>query len=597
MVAKRSANVKWDNIPGKLPEAVIPGDVDVSALAEETLERLPHLGPDDLSQGALWRDYLSFSGSLRTFSSEAGVLDAWKKCCNHVEPYDFQLMPESQKVMRLGEKISWVDIGFTCKTRQPLEGNVAGYVSLIPAKQSKNKWRIWMLRTWLENFEGHGHPDEIGAQVLDGTTTASTSNGYAKEQSVPHFGAIVVGAGQSGLGVAGRLKALGVPYLLIERNNEIGDNWFNRYDSVRWHTSKEYGHLPFDRTYLPEDDYMLTGKMIGSGFKRWTERFGINMRLGTTVEHASYDKSSGLWTLTTNSAHSGSDTFTCQNLVLAIGGYAGDPISPTWPSREKYTGTAMHSSAYKSAHAWSGSRGIIIGTANTAHDVAEDMVLASFKSTTMVQRSPTFVFPAEWLHAAEDRHYNTSMPTAVADRVSYTYPNKITREMTNLAVHKAIDANPARFDALEAVGFRLERKGDIYDNLYSRFGGHYVDIGTSARIARGEIRVKGSPVKEWTEKGLKFEDGEEIEADLVVLCTGFEKDFRKMARRVIGEAAEDMDEFFGVDEEGEIRGAWKIAGHPKLYYTGGDVRQCRWFSRFIALQIQADYLGKPLQEI
>jgi len=571
MVAKRSANVKWDNIPGKLPEAVVPEGVDLFALSEEILAKLPLLRPDDLSQDAVWRDYLSYTGSLRTFSSGAGVLDAWTKCSNRVKSYDYQLTPESQKIVRLGEKISWIDIGFTCKTRQPLEGNVAGYVSLIPDEQSENRWRIWMLRTWLENFQGHGHPDEIGARLLDGTTTASMSTGPSEERNVTHFGAIVIGAGQSGLGVAGRLKTLGVPYMLIERNLEVGDNWFNRYDSVRWHTSKEYGHLPFDRTYLPEDDYMLTGKMIGLGFKRWTERYGINMRLGTTVEHASYDKCSGIWTLNTKSARIGASTFTCQNLVLAIGGYAGDPISPSWPGREKYTGTAMHSSAYKSAQAWTGSRGIIIGTANTAHDVAEDMVLASFKSTTMVQRSPTFVFPAEWLHRAEDMHYNTDIPTAAADRVSYTYPNKITREMTNFHVHKAIDANPARFDALEAAGFMLERKGDIYDNLYSRFGGHYVDIGTSARIARGEIRIKGSPVKEWTEKGLRFEDGEEIEADLVVLCTGYEKDFRKMARRIVGEAADDMDEFFGFDEEGEIRGAWKLAGRECTHINcGGD---------------------------
>jgi len=560
MVQKRSANVPWNHIPGKLPQAVVPENVDLHVLSHNTLTKLPQLRPDDLAPQAVWRDYLSFSGSLRTYNSAVGVLDAWTAYSENVEPHEFKLTPDSQKVVRLGGgTISWVDIGFTCKTRQPLQGNIAGYASLIPDGASGDKWRIWMLRTWLENFEGHGHPDNLDAQNPDGSAFESTNNRQPEVKDVSHFGAIVIGAGQAGLGVAGRLKALGVPYLLIERNSQVGDNWSNRYDSVRWHTSKEYGHLPFDRTYLPEDDYMLTGKMIGSGFKRWTERFDINMRLGTTVEHASYDRPAGLWTLTVKT-DTGTDIVTCHNLVLAIGGYAGDPISPSWPGREKYTGTAIHSSTYKSAHAWQGSRGIVIGTANTAHDVAEDMVSSSFSSITMVQRSPTFVFPAEWLHKAEDIYYNTTIPTAVADRINYTYPNKITREITNLHVHKAIDANSARFDALEAAGFRLERKGDIYDNLYSRFGGHYVDIGTSARIASGEIKMKFGLVKEWTEKGLKFEDGSEIEAELVVFCTGFDKDFRKMATRVVGDAAEEMDEFFGVDAEGEIRGAWKLAG-------------------------------------
>jgi len=34
---------------------------------------------------------------------------------------------------------------------------------------------------------------------------------------------------------------------------------------------------------------------------------------------------------------------------------------------------------------------------------------------------------------------------------------------------------------------------------------------------------------------------------------------------------------------------------PHLYYHGGDIRICRWFSRFIALQVQADVLGIPLE--
>lgn len=34
---------------------------------------------------------------------------------------------------------------------------------------------------------------------------------------------------------------------------------------------------------------------------------------------------------------------------------------------------------------------------------------------------------------------------------------------------------------------------------------------------------------------------------------------------------------------------------PNIYYHGGDVRMARFFSQFIALQIQADVLGHPMQ--
>lgn len=149
----------------------------------------------------------------------------------------------------------------------------------------------------------------------------------------------------------------------------------------------------------------------------------------------------------------------------------------------------------------------------------------------------------------------------MADREEYTYPNKILRTIVNQAVHTGIENNPKRFDDLEAAGFKLDRFGDIYNNLYVRFGGHYVDIGASARIAKGEIKMKTAAVERLTENGLLFEDGTEVGADLIVLCTGFDHDFRNDAARIVGpDIADQIDDFYGLDREGEIRGHARPAG-------------------------------------
>ncbi|KAF2157668.1 putative flavin-containing monooxygenase [Myriangium duriaei CBS 260.36] len=526
-----------------------------------------------LSSGALWRDFLSFTNHLRTFHSSTTISRTFASLAKTKKPFDFQHAPSFSDVTELGDGIAWVNVGFTFTTNDEVKANNTGIVSLV-----------WILRTWLENYDGHGNPDRLEPHSAESATRTDSHD------STPIYDAIIIGAGQAGLGCAGRLKALGCTYLLIEKTGEVGENWTSRYSSLRWHTSKEYGNLPFDKTFLPEDDYMLTTKMIGSGFKRWVDRFNINIMTATTVQNAVWDNSSGLWTITASAAAQ-DRTFKAKNLILACGSYASMPASPTWPGRERYKGTALHGSEYTSSTPWRGKRGIVVGTANTGHDVAEDMVQAGFSSVTMVQRGKTFVYPAEWLHAAQDLHYNDKTLPDRGDRLAITYPNKITREIVNYFVHKGIASSPERFDALERAGFKLDRYGDIYDNLYNRFGGHYVDIGTSARIARGEIKMKPEAVKGWTEKGLQFEDGSEVEAELIVLCTGFEHDFRKVARKIIGDAADQMDDYFRLDKEGEIRGAFKFAGHPGLYYTGGDIRQCRWYSRFIALQVQADVLG------
>jgi len=64
----------------------------------------------------------------------------------------------------------------------------------------------------------------------------------------------------------------------------------------------------------------------------------------------------------------------------------------------------------------------------------------------------------------------------------------------------------------------------------------YANIGTSERIMSGDIKIisKVFPVS-FTKHGLKLQNGTELEAELVVLATGFERDYRVLASRFIGE--------------------------------------------------------------
>ncbi|KAF2220915.1 putative flavin-containing monooxygenase, partial [Elsinoe ampelina] len=599
MTAKyRTESVRFDDVPGHLPKASVPEHVDLDKLSGAIVARLPGLNDSDLVEDAVWRDLLSFTEHFRSFSSARTILRVYKQISSKKHTGSFKPLSVYNGVTKLNDSTSWINIGFTFTTSSPLPAENAGIVSLIPSSTHPSGWQIWMLRTWLEKFSGHAHPDELSPSPrrdsLSPVNTPDEDTTTEEDPTPKPLDVVIIGAGQAGLSLAGRCAALGLSYIVLERNEEIGQNWTSRYESLRWHTSKEYGNLPFDRTFLPEDDYMLTTTQIGSGFKRWVARFSIKVQTSTTVTSATWSPTTSLWTITSTTPTS-TLTHLTPSLVLACGAYASRPSLPTWPNPHLYQGTTLHSSTFTNPHPFTSARCLIIGTANTAHDIASSLLPVA-SSVTMIQRSPTFVFPAEWLHTAQDQHYNLSTLPSHADRLAITYPNKITRDMTNSAVHALIDAHPARFDALENAGFLLERKGDIYDNLYRRFGGHYVDIGASAQIAGGEIRVVAKRVAGWTEEGVRFEDGAEEEADVVVFATGFEHDFRATAAGLVGEeTAEGVDDYFGIDGEGEVRGAFRWAGHRGLYYTGGDIRQCRFLTRFVALQIQAGVLGRPME--
>jgi hypothetical protein len=77
-----------------------------------------------------------------------------------------------------------------------------------------------------------------------------------------------------------------------------------------------------------------------------------------------------------------------------------------------------------------------------------------------------------------------------------------------------------------------------------------------------QIKVKSNslPVR-YTPDGLEFEDGTKLKADVIVFATGFEGNMRYMVEEIFGpEIAEKMGDFWTLDKEGEIKGAFKPCG-------------------------------------
>jgi hypothetical protein len=100
-------------------------------------------------------------------------------------------------------------------------------------------------------------------------------------------------------------------------------------------------------------------------------------------------------------------------------------------------------------------------------------------------------------------------------------------------------------------------------------------------------------------------------ADVVVFATGFDNDSERIAAEIVGEkVAKELQGANGVDDEGEVRGLFRPLGseyhrcnHSRVvtaadtlkekgfWYCHGDLGGTRFFSRFVALQIQADLHG------
>jgi lactate dehydrogenase-like 2-hydroxyacid dehydrogenase len=132
------------------------------------------------------------------------------------------LIPDTAQVFRAGP-ICWIQAIYSFEIEKK---NCQAMLSLV---QEDGEWKIWLLRTILEGFKGEGSVDFLApGEEREGNKYV---NGQGKAES--HFDCVVIGAGQAGLGVAGRLKALGVSCVVLEKYAEVGDNWKMRYDSCK----------------------------------------------------------------------------------------------------------------------------------------------------------------------------------------------------------------------------------------------------------------------------------------------------------------------------------------------------------------------------
>lgn len=311
------------------------------------------------------------------------------------------------------------------------------------------------------------------------------------------------------------------------------------------------------------------------------------------MSSAAYD---GRWTIVVDTSL-GKRTVVAQQLVQATGIGSQKPYVPTVPD-EGYKGVNIHSSQYQNAAALKAkgvSSVVVVGSANTAFDILEDCYNGGIRANMLV-RSPTYVVPLEHItNPLSLGVYDTGVDAA--DRLILSLPLVIDAALSTGLFETLARNEPERYKALAAAGFPVldgaHKECSLMHNLVERAGGHYVDVGNTNLIVDGKVGVKANvEVAALTQSGLRLSDGSRLDADAVVWCTGFaDRDARGVAAGVIGDLAHQLEQTWGIDEEGEIRGLWKRSGVEGFWVMGGYTQLHRWHSRTLALQIKADLAG------
>src|SRR5688572_14421360 len=109
-------------------------------------------------------------------------------------------------------------------------------------------------------------------------TQASANMSQQRER----FETVVVGAGQAGLAVAYHLKRRGRPFLVLEANERVGDNWRRRWDSLRLFTPARFDGI--DGMPFPASGYSFpTKEAMADYLEDYAKRFELPVRTGAPV--------------------------------------------------------------------------------------------------------------------------------------------------------------------------------------------------------------------------------------------------------------------------------------------------------------------------
>ena len=546
-----------------------------------------------------WRDLVTFTWNIHTSEGKDQIAAMLGAQLAATQPTGWKIAEGETATEDGGVTTAWIEF----------ETAVARGYGLIRLQGG----RIWTLLTTMVELKGHeehkGFSRPLGAKHgadkhrptwQEEREAEARELGYVQQPYV-----VIIGGGQGGIALGARLRQLGVPTIIIEKNDRPGDSWRNRYKSLCLHDPVWYDHLPYIK--FPENWPVFAPKdKIGDWLEMYTKVMELNYWSRTTCNSATYDEQTGEWTVVVD--RDGQEvTLRPKQLVLATG-MSGKANMPKYPGMETFRGDQHHSSRHPGPDAYKGKKAVVIGSNNSAHDICAAL-WENDVDVTMVQRSSTHIVRSDTLMDIglgalySEQAVRSGMTTEKADLIFASLPYKILHEFQIPLYDKMREVDADFYAGLEKAGFWLDWGADgsgLFMKYLRRGSGYYIDVGASQLIIDGKIKLAHGNVKEIVPDGVVLEDGTKLEADVIVYATGYGS-MNGWAADLIGkDVADKVGKCWGLGSDtpkdpgpwvGEQRNMWKPTRQEALWFHGGNLHQSRHYSQFLSLQLKARMEG------
>ncbi|HEY6107290.1 MAG TPA: NAD(P)-binding domain-containing protein [Gemmatimonadales bacterium] len=360
----------------------------------------------------------------------------------------------------------------------------------------------------------------------------------SSRQEVERIQTVVIGGGQAGLSVGYELARRGLPFLILDANERVGDPWRRRWDSLRLFTPARYDGLagfPFPA----KRDAFITKDEMADYLESYAARFRLPVRHGARVDGLSRRGDRFLVT-------AGERRYEADQVVVAMANYQVPRVPDFAPALDSGI-VQLHSRDYRSPSQLASGGVLVVGVGNSGADIA--LETARTHATWLAGKEPGHVpFRIEgWLA----RHFLVRVVRFVGHRV-LTRGTPIGRRLASTQLHRTAPLVRVKPADLTAAGV--------------------------VRVPRVVGVREGRPL---------LADDRTLDVATVIWCTGFQPGFSWIHLPVLGDDGLPRHERGVVVEEPGLY----FVGLHFLYAMSSDTvngvgRDAEWIARAIAARVR-----------
>jgi putative flavoprotein involved in K+ transport len=180
-----------------------------------------------------------------------------------------------------------------------------------------------------------------------------------------HIQTLIIGAGQAGLSTGYHLRRRGLPFLIVDAADRVGDNWRRQWDTLRLYTPAKYDGLP--GLPFPAEPWHYPHKdEVGDYLERYALEFDLPVRMHTRVRRLAPHGDGYRVELDDG-------TITCDNVVVATGSFGRTPSVPDFADELDPGILQLHSSDYRRPEQLQPGPVLVVGASHSGCDIAYEV--------------------------------------------------------------------------------------------------------------------------------------------------------------------------------------------------------------------------------